>query len=404
MTKFKFLRSLLPDWFKEIFRKIRFELQFRSSVPARITDPHDIGEVIKTVKEETIEKISFQKTYDYLQSAQILYRSGKLDLMKYRNMTVFESSDFLLSANQAVWHKYYYPQFTKIIPSDRDLVKWEHETIYIKKFKQMHHETVAFSLCGVACKPWAHFIVEYLPKLYLLPEILKVESDVLTVILPNYPDPQVREIVYEYLKKLDGVKVLELNEGETVVCDTLYHIDNTAWLSECIEYTSPIDGIIPKYVADSLKQNLLSAYAFCETNSDMKASDKTDKLFLARNNYRNLVNYAEVETFFINKGYKVVYPHKLSLVEKIKLFRNASLIAGPMSSGFTNVIFSKSGTKVLMMMNFQKIFESYFGFVADNFGIDITNICGTDENSKDFNSSYYIPLAKIMEACDKLGF
>ena len=404
MTKFKFLRSLLPDWFKGIFRKIRFQLQLRSSVIAKITEPHEIGEVIKTVKEETIEKVSFQKTYDYILSAQVLYRSGKLDLMKYQNMTVFVSSDFLLGSNQVVWYKYYYPQFTKIIPSDQNLVKWEQDKLYIRKFKRTYHESVAFSLCGVASKPWAHFIVEYLPKLYLLPEILKIDPRVLTVIIPNYPDPQVREIVYGYLKNLERVKILELKDGETVTCDTLYHIDNTAWLSECIEYTSPIDGIIPKFVADALKKNLLADYEKHNYDSDKDTYSKTEKLFLARNNYRNLVNYAEVESYFIKKGYKVVYPHMLSLTEKIKLFKNALLIVGPMSSGFTNVIFSRRGTKVLMMMNFQKVFESYFGFVVDNFGIDITNICGTDVKSTDFNSSYYIPLSKIMEACDKLGF
>ena len=234
--------------------------------------------------------------------------------------------------------------------------------------------------------------------------LIKTTNQTITIILPNYTDPQVREVVYNYLNKINGIEILELKNGEVAICDILYHINNTAWLSEQIEYTSPIDGIIPKFVADSLKNNLLADLCMIDKDENKPQITMGDKLFIARSNYRNLLNYAEVENYFKQKGYLVVSPHKVSLSEKIRLFRNASLIVGPHSSGFSNLLFCKKGTKALMMVNFQKLFEPYFGFYADHFDIDITNICGFDERSTDFNSSYTIPLSKIMSACDELGF
>jgi capsular polysaccharide biosynthesis protein len=296
------------------------------------------------------------------------------------------------------------PQFTKIMPADHDLLKRDKDQLFIKEPKNVIAIKVGFSLCGVSSKAWAHFLLQYLPKLYLIPDIIKTTNQSITIILPNYTDPQVREIVFDYLNKLDGIKILELKNDEVVQCDTLYHIDNTAWLSESIEYTSPIDGIIPKFVADSLKKNLLVDYCVTDIKNNSSQNALDYKLFIARNNYRNLLNYAEVEDLFKQKGYLIVNPHKVSLSEKIRLFRNASLIVGPHSSGFSNVLFCKKGTKVLMMNNFQKLFEPWLGFYEVHFDINITNISGFDEYSTYYNSSYTIPLAKIVSACDELGF
>lgn len=402
------IRKILPVWIRKplalMVGKFMFKVNLFSAIKATIINANEVGQIVKTIKEETVEPIIFPKAYGLFERGRIDYRMSKLDIMEYTDATVFESSDFILLQNGVVWDKFNVPQFTKIIPSDYDLLKRENMQLFIKKPKNSVNVKVGFSLCGVASKAWAHFLVQYLPKLYLIPDILKTANQTMTIILPNYTDAQVREIVYSYLNKISGVEILELKSGEAATCDILYHINNTAWLSELIEYTSPIDGIIPSFVADSLKSNLLADFHMIDKDKSNRHTITGDKLFIARNNYRNLLNYKEVENYFSEKGYLIVTPHKISLSEKIQLFNNASLIVGPHSSGFTNIIFSKKGTKVLMMCNFQKLFEPYFGFFVNYFGIDITNICGIDERSTDYNSSYTIPLSKIISACDELGF
>ena len=402
------IKKTLPAWIKKPLgltaRKLKLKVQLFNAIEATIINANEVGEIVKTIKEESVETIFFPKAYGLVERGRVDCKTSKLDIMKYTDATVFESSDFILCQNGVVWDKFNVPQFTKIIPADLDLLKRENNQLFIKKPKNSVNVKVGFSLCGVASKAWSHFLVQYLPKLYLIPDIIKTTNQTITIILPNYTDPQVREVVYNYLTKISGIEILELKNSEVAICNILYHINNTAWLSEQIEYTSPIDGIIPKFVADSLKNNLLADLYMIDKDENKPQITMGNKLFIARSNYRNLLNYAEVENYFKQKGYLVVSPHKVSLSEKIRLFRNASLIVGPHSSGFSNLLFCKKGTKVLMMVNFQKLFEPWIGFYADHFDIDITNICGFDERSTDFNSSYTIPLSKIISACDELGF
>jgi len=407
----KVIKDFLPEWIIKHIRVIRLipqKLKHRvnlfSAINATIINANEAGEVIKTIKEESVETISLAKVYDFVVRGEIDFVTPKLDLMKYSNAVIFAASDFILFDNKAVWDKFYKPQFTKIVPMDQDLLKRKTNEIFIKKPRKIVNVKVGFSLCGVHSAAWTHFVVQYLPKLYLIPEIAKLSNEKVTIVLPKYFDPQLHELVYEYLAKMNGINILELNEGEAARCNILYQVDNTAWLSECIRDISPSDGIIPKYVAESIKSNLLASHTIIGKEGKKIEDNIHEKLFIARGNIRNIVNYEEVKKYFIQKGYHVIEPHMYTLREKIDLFRTASLIVGPLSGGFTNLFYCMPGTKVMILSNYQRCFDTYLGFLNNNFDIDITVIAGLDENKNDINSSFYIPLDKIKSACDELGY
>ncbi|MGA2331886.1 MAG: glycosyltransferase family 61 protein [Syntrophales bacterium] len=373
-----------------------------SAIKLPIIDSSNLGKIVKTIKEETIEKVFFPKVFGLALGGQIDFRSPKLDLIKYKNATVFQSSDFILVQDGAVWEKFHKPQFTKIVPLDKDLLKVENNLIYIKKPSQSVNVKIGYSLCGVHSKVWSHFLVQYLPKLYLIRDLRNTIDQNMTIILPKYTDPQIREIVYTYLNNSEGLEIMELQDNEVAICDSLFHIGNTAYISDHASYISPADFIIPKFVAQSLKNNLLSDSSLIYNDvADLK--DKKLKLYIGRNGYRNVLNSTEIEAFFKAKGFDFVFPHTLTLKEKIKLFRRAEIVVGPGSSGFTNLLFSKPNTKVLVFFNFSRCFEPYLGFLSEYFGIDFTVITGFDDPSAGIHNSYRIPLAKIMSACDHLG-
>ncbi|MCB2296786.1 glycosyltransferase family 61 protein [Clostridium tagluense] len=387
----------------EISRLFKYQLNLVNAIKAPIISTNEVGEVIKTIKEESVEKASFMKVYDLVVSGEVYFKSPRLDVIKYKNSTVFSCSDFILCQGGAVWEKFHMPQFTKLIPRDQDLLKVQNGQLLIKKPSNYVNVKVGYSLCGVHSNVWAHFLVQYLPKLYLIPDIIKTIGQNITIILPKYSDPQIHDIVYSYLQKISGVEILELNSGEVAICDTLYHVSNTAWLSDHVEYISPADSLIPKFVADSLKKNLLVDFSVIDKDKNKQKNKNGDKLYIGRSGGRNILNCYEIEEYFVQKGFVIVTPNKLTLYEKIKLFRNASVIVGPLSGGFTNVIFCEPGTKVLEFANFQRIFEPYAGFLADNFDIDFRAVTGFDECSSDPHSSYTVPLSKIISACDELG-
>ena len=62
---------------------------------------------------------------------------------------------------------------------------------------------------------------------------------------------------------------------------------------------------------------------------------------------RKCVNENEVAEYFISRGFEEVFCENLSMKEKIGLFRNAKVIAGPIGGGMVNTIFSSPETKVI---------------------------------------------------------
>lgn len=64
---------------------------------------------------------------------------------------------------------------------------------------------------------------------------------------------------------------------------------------------------------------------------------------------RNLINEKDVEKLFLDEGFAIVHPEKMSPIEQIQLFRSAVNIAGPSGSGFYNTIYSKKNGKRLIL-------------------------------------------------------
>jgi capsular polysaccharide biosynthesis protein len=56
-----------------------------------------------------------------------------------------------------------------------------------------------------------------------------------------------------------------------------------------------------------------------------------------------------LESYFSEKGYKVISPGDYSVEEQIKIFTSSSVIAGAGGSGLTNLLFCNSDTKVILL-------------------------------------------------------
>jgi capsular polysaccharide biosynthesis protein len=252
-------------------------------------------------------------------------------------------------------------------------------------------------MCGVHSAFWAHFLVQYLPKLFFLKEIQSVVSQRITVILPPYKDEQIREIVCSYLKQLKNINIIELKKNSIADCKILYHLENTSHISDHSNFFNPSDVIIPRITLDLLKKSFVDQYLASNTLNNSLKSTPFRKLYIGRTGNRNIINKEEVENYFSKLGYDLVYPHKLSLEEKVKTFREADVIAGVLSSGFTNIMFCRPGTKILAFTNFQRTFDCYISTISKYYALDLMVITGTDTDDS-IHSSFRIHLDKIKSA------
>ena len=96
-----------------------------------------------------------------------------------------------------------------------------------------------------------------------------------------------------------------------------------------------------------------------------------DRVFVSRRNAevsRNLVNRARVEAIAVEAGYTLIEPETLTVPEQISLFQNVRQIVGEYGSGLHNALFSPPGTVVCALRGT----SAHPGFIQSA----ISEVCG----------------------------
>ena len=89
------------------------------------------------------------------------------------------------------------------------------------------------------------------------------------------------------------------------------------------------------------------------SNSVPKSSDeKPVKIYISRvlPYARILVNEEKILSQLQDLGFQICLLEQMPFEEQVRLFRNADVVAGPHGAGFTNLIFSKPGTRVVEIL------------------------------------------------------
>lgn len=379
-------------------QKRNFEHKLSQSVQKILNRSDNIGESLILFKEETLEKVCFSKVFNLAEASNVQFFYPKIELKRFYNATIYAASDFIITDKYAIWDKYYFTQFTKLIPHDEDIVKVDNGNIFISKPNEIFQIENGFSFCGVHSNIWSHFLVQFLPKLYLLKQAIEIVNSKLTVIIPFYSDVQIKEIVHFLLSQFNDIEIFELQKNQSVHCKSLFAINNTAFICDHSTYVNPSDIIIPNLSLNILKVNFVSDI-FEKYN--IANSKHNRKIFIGRSGYRDLINGPEVEEYFVNLGFEVILPHLLTLKEKIETFNQASIIIGPFSSGFTNIIFCKPGTKILTFANFHRTFDSYLSTFSEFFELELLMLTGID-NGLSITDDSYIDLENVKNAYSQL--
>jgi len=401
------LLTYLENIFYTIKRKredSRFDKGIKKGLirQAKICSPDKIGEKISIFKPYTKEYFVFPRTFGFISNGGIEIEYPEVALWKFSNVMIRNNSDVIITSdNKAIWAKYFYYNYSKNITQDEGCIRVEEDTLSYYLPTEIKEVDCAFSMIGVFADIWAHNIAEYYPKLAVLKNAIENANRKIKVLVPEYKDLQVRQIIYEALSSYD-VDVMIVHNGEAVKVNTLYYIERPTRFTDHETSVVPGDMAIPKAVCDYIKNNLV-----IPRSQNIKEDVKYSKLFLIRRGGfgKGIVNYEEIESFFERQGFVLVEPHKYTLEEKITMFKSAEIIVGPSGSAFTNMIFCKPGTKVLVFSNYQRIFDMYKCIWLQHFGIKAIYVTGRDDKSSKnmTHCSYYIPKDKVIGAAKELG-
>jgi hypothetical protein len=84
------------------------------------------------------------------------------------------------------------------------------------------------------------------------------------------------------------------------------------------------------------------------TNMIVSESREVLKIFISRSGgFRPLINKKKIESIFKRAGFLIISAESIGFVERLKLFQQASVVAGETGAGLVNLYFCKAGTKVI---------------------------------------------------------
>jgi capsular polysaccharide biosynthesis protein len=192
---------------------------------------------------------------------------------------------------------------------------------------------------------WAHFLTEILPKaliaerraqwrdwpMLISSSRLRNAEELLRLLL--MPD---RRIVKAYGR----TRIDEAGYVSSVgFCPLEYVYDARTEFPDM----RPTDCIFSPYALEMVR-------AAAKRLAPPAADSAPSYLYLRRSsNIRQLLNQDEVERQFSARGFKIVAPEKLSVMQQIELFSRARVIAGPAGAALANLVFAPPGCQLLIL-------------------------------------------------------
>ena len=351
--------------------------------------------VFSVIKPTTKEKIELIPIYQVMPKGTLTLESAAQRCYRIEGAKVRSNADYIITnTDRAIWSKRQLPIFTKDLPQDSGLLNYSDDTIYVRSQSlSVRKFDKVFSLCGVYSDVWSHFMLQYLVKLYNLLSLPNEVSAGLTILTPDYKDAHIKVAVHRFVKEyLPTCSIAQLQENEIAHCKELYWMDNTTDMLEHVAYVCPFDMITPAYVAEKMQQYFIP-------KTEKQKNSEGVKIYITRHaQWRNMTNNNEVETYFAGLGFQVIEAHTLDYDSKIRLFQSATEIVGPYSSGFSNLVFCRPGTKVLVFSNVQRTLENFLAFYVQNFHLDAMYVTEKDSVPSDPDSPFTISLERIKSA------
>ena len=198
-----------------------------------------------------------------------------------------------------------------------------------------------------------HFLYDTLP--YLI-SFLHLKKTIPTIkLLMQYPNEQ-KTTFYPFV--IEFLSILNITQNDIVLINAQTQYD-TIYIST--SYTHDIDSNLPprKEIYDLYKEIVRIVR---EKKAYPNAIENTPKkIYVSRRthlhndfsnigtNYtsrRRLINEDELVDKLVKEGYQEIFTEKLSTIEKIIYFANATHVVGAIGGGISNVLFSPTTTKL----------------------------------------------------------
>lgn len=350
------------------------------------------------IKESTWESVKIAQRFEFSQECQMDVWFEAQAIIPLKCACVFYKSNIVLWHDGVIWDKCYYPNFSKIMPLDSNVHTYDRQYVWLRKNdKEELISGKVISLLGVHAAIWAHFINQYLPKLYYAERAGLLNENV-TILIHPVEDSNIREIFDEYAVKYPTIKFLEVQDGTRYNCEELLYMPSASHMDDHAIYLQTCDIVIPKVVRDLLRTQLVQPLIDKIKN---KPTKHTKLYIIRRDTYRKIINWQEIEKYFIDNGFYPVEGANLTLLEKADLFYHAQYIVGIDCAGWSNMMFCNQA-KAIILSNIPHSIYPFVSAYAEMGNVDLLRVTGDDTWGSSPHVDSYIPLEKVKRAYNQL--
>jgi O-antigen biosynthesis protein WbqL len=210
----------------------------------------------------------------------------------------------------------------------------------------------AYNACGVALHPnmvYGHFLLEVLPKLYLL-GLLRDFGMTITVAVSQQTPRWVLDFVELYFTDHEIVRYDMTTQNvcaATFIVPSMMHTDHNF---------HPAFNLV---IADLFRRAGIASPAGAP-------APHPRRIYLSRRLHRpgwhRLENEDEVEASMVELGFEIVHPQTLPLRRQLALYASAGVIAGQYGSALHNAMFGPPGA-IVIGLNWINWYQSMIGRV-----------------------------------------
>lgn len=237
----------------------------------------------------------------------------------------------------------------------------------------------ALFLGGNGSYNYYHFLIEILPKLQYLPEIINMAGKVPILVNRIVNDiSSFSKLLNAAMHNIDA-ELISLEPKKTYRIKHCYYLSNVNGL--VFNFRSKIKDMLPPPPHSFFRQDALDYIKnigislLKNTNREQIFHDQLPKkIFLGRKNIRRTFNQNEVYEVFKRRGYEMIFMEDYCIEDQIRFFQNAECIAGSTGAAWTNLVFCEQKAKCLCWMDEIISWLSVFPNLAKYSGVDLRYI------------------------------
>lgn len=244
-----------------------------------------------------------------------------------------------------------------------------------------------FFLAGNGSHNWYHWMIEILPKM------MYYQSDQTNYILVDESCKHIQSMAESLgvFTKLLNFKIIYLNKHKTYKVKKLYFINEVNKV--IFNQFDSKNNHFPLYY---YRQNSLRSMALKFQNIYFNDNFYPEKVYLERKgSHRIAQNQRDLLNKITDRGFKNIDLITKSIDEQVNIFYKAKTLIGTTGAAWTNILFCKANSKVIIFMpNNYKAF-SFYSEMAEMLSVNLSYLYYENGDNEHSKSNFTIDLQQL---------